>query len=71
MKRAEATRLLWGGLLVYCIAQAATFVLFVTHLAKVNKQIAKETRENCFGTVSESELWSQMTIFQCLKALRE
>ena len=46
MKRAEATRLLWGGLLVYCIAHAATFVLFVTHLAKVNKQIAKETREN-------------------------
>ena len=69
MKRAEATRLLWGGLLVYCIAHAATFVLFVTHLAKVNKQIAKETRENCencenrenwadycFETVSESEL---------------
>ena len=37
MKRGEVTRLLWVGLLVYCIAQTATFVLFVTHLAKVVK----------------------------------
>ena len=37
MKRGEVTRLLWVGLLVYCIAQTATFVLLVTHLAKVVK----------------------------------
>ena len=37
MKRGGVTRLLWVGLLVYCIAQTATFVLLVTHLAKVVK----------------------------------
>ena len=37
MKRAATRHLLWGGLLLYCLANTATFVLFVTHLAQVKQ----------------------------------
>ena len=37
MKRAATRHLLWGGLLLYCLANTATFVLFVTHLVQVKQ----------------------------------
>ena len=38
MKRAATRHLLWEGLLLYCLANTATFVLFVTHLVQVKQK---------------------------------
>lgn len=38
MKRSATRHLLWGGLLLYCLANTATFVLFVTHLVQVKQK---------------------------------
>ena len=38
MKRAATRHLLWGGLLLYCLANTETFVLFVTHLVQVKQK---------------------------------